>query len=145
MYLVPRANGVVVRFDTSASGSTIGTPSAWSTYDVTRVVQHGRAPSPQFAGSAFDGRFVYFLPSANGYAQLVRYDTLSTFTADCAWSAVDLAAVTVGTLVPGTYNGAVFDGQYLYLIPYGSGLFARFQARTPASLPALPAFHGSFW
>jgi hypothetical protein len=46
---------------------------------------------------------------------------------------------------PGTYNGAVFDGQYLYLIPNENSFLARFQARTPASMPALPQFHGSFW
>jgi hypothetical protein len=75
----------------------------------------------------------------------VRYDTLSPFTADCAWSSVDLSGVTIDGGVPGPFGGAVFDGQYLYLIPYLSPFFGRYSVRTPPSMPALPAFHGSFW
>ena len=43
------------------------------------------------------------------------------------------------------YFGAVFDGQYLYFVPRGNGLVARFDAKTPPSMPNLPAFHGSFY
>jgi hypothetical protein len=39
----------------------------------------------------------------------------------------------------------VFDGEYLYLIPAAYGVVARFHAKTPASMPALPFFHGSFF
>jgi hypothetical protein len=140
LYLSPHTQAVVARFDSTAT--SIGSAAAWSTFDLTRVVQTGALPV--YSGTAFDGRFVYFLPGAAPNI-LVRYDRLSTFTADCAWSSVDLGAVMVDAGTPGSLGGAVFDGEYLYLIPFSSGIFGRFHARTPASLPALPEFHGSFW
>jgi hypothetical protein len=43
----------------------------------------------------------------------------------------------------------VFDGDYLYLVPNNNGavdgIVARFDARKPPLLPALPDFHGSFF
>jgi len=47
----------------------------------------------------------------------------------------------------GAFTGAVFDGQYLYLVPNTGTMgaaFARFEAKTPPSLPDLPGYHGSF-
>jgi hypothetical protein len=141
VYLVPHAQQIVVRLDTMG---TFDDATAWSWYDVSRVAGVDGA-STAYSGGAFDGRFVYFIPSATGFGQVLRYDTLSTFDADCAWSTADLGGLTPSKGNAGTYNGAVFDGQYLYLIPSDNALMARFQARTPASQPALPQFHGSFW
>jgi hypothetical protein len=143
VYLAPHASAVVARFE---STSALASAAAWSTFDLTRVVAVTGTQVPLCSGTAFDGRFVYFLPGAPPLDILVRYDTLSTFTADCAWSSVDLGTVMVGGKAPGALGGAVFDGEYLYLIPASSGLFGRFHARTPASRPVLPAFqNGSFW
>ena len=55
----------------------------------------------------------------------------------------------VGTK-PAGFQGSVFDGRYLYLVPYWtggsySGNVFRFDAKTPPSMPNLPAFHGSFF
>ncbi len=142
VYLVPRVQGVVLRFDTRAAA--LGNVTAWSTYNLTRLVTSDAA-ALDFSGAAFDGRFVYFIPEGNGFATLVRYDTLSTFTADCAWSSGDLTTIDAGGFVPENFGGAVFDGQYLYLIPDTNGLVGRFKAKTPGSMPALPAFNGSFF
>ena len=118
------------------------------TYDTTRVTALDGGTPVSFAGAAYDGRFVYFVPSSSGVAPLTRYDTSSTFGADCAWSSFNpssLVAGDAGGLVP--FVGAVFDGTYLYLVP-NSGpnpIFARFTVRTPAPLPSVPPFfHGSF-
>jgi hypothetical protein len=145
VYFVPHATGIATRFDTT--GTFTSTPS-WSAYDMTRLTLLDSGLPVQYAGAAYDGRFIYFMPSASGVAPVARYDTLSTFTADCAWSVFDptsLAASGGSVLQP--FMGAVFDGTYLYLIP-NSGphpIFARFTVRTPAPLPAnFPNFHGSF-
>ncbi len=72
----PHADNVVLRFDLR-SKATIDTTSAWSIYDVTRVVQTDAAYT-DYTGAAFDGRFVYLLPSAPlgpSFAEVVRYDT----------------------------------------------------------------------
>ena len=109
------------------------------------------ATSPTYTGAAFDGRFIYYVPSSSvtsgpkAFSTLLRYDTQSTFTADCAWSSVDLTQVDAGGVSPVSLNGAIFDGQYLYLIPNANGLIARFLARTPGAPPSLPGENGSFW
>jgi hypothetical protein len=148
VYFAPRGPGIVVRLDTTAG--PFNSVAAWSTYDIANAIPRAQpdaaATAAYFEGVAFDGRFVYFIPNdASSTATVVRYDTLSTFAADCAWSTVDLSPIDPDGSAPLIYNGAVFDGQYLYLIPYSNGILARFKARTPALLPALPDFHGSFW
>ncbi len=145
VYLAPRGSGIVVRYDTKSNKLT--SAASWSTYDVTRVVPRLSlaVPSAQYQGVAFDGRFVYLVPGAGNFGTVARYDTLSTFTADCAWSTADLTQLETDGGVPQDFNGAVFDGQYLYLIPFNNGVVARFKVKDSPSQPALPAFHGSFW
>jgi hypothetical protein len=156
VYLVPEyyANGttdtfgsLVARYDPSQGFGA----SAWSTFDVAAVNPYARG----FGGGAFDGRYVYLVPEANtgttmatgaqvvGNGLVVRYDTTRPFDAPSSWSTFDLKA-NFGTTVA-AFFGAVFDGRYLYLVPYGTTNVARFDARTPSAMPALPAFHGSFF
>jgi hypothetical protein len=136
-YFAPRNVGIATRFDTTGA---FGAVASWSTYDVTRVVDAGTVG---YAGAAFDGRFVYYAPAASGFTVVLRYDTASPFDADCAWSSVDIAQFDPNDAGTTAYSGAVFDGQYLYFVPNGHSA-ARFRAKSPASMPALPAFFGSF-
>jgi hypothetical protein len=108
-----------------------------------------------FAGGAFDGRYVYLVPETNtgttsatgaqfvGNGLVVRYDTTQPFGAASSWSTFDLKANFASTV--SGFFGAVFDGRYLYLVPEGNTIAARFDARTPSQMPSLPAFHGSFF
>jgi hypothetical protein len=147
LYLAPRGSGIALRFDTTAS--QLGNPEAgapaWDTYDVTRVTP-ADGSVPEYAGTAYDGRFVYYVPTRSGTTLVARYDTWSTFSADCAWSTIDLNQLgDAGPIgAAGPFVGAVFDGQYVYLVPSGSHTFARFYAKAPSELPSLPAHHGSF-
>ncbi len=140
VYFVPHARGIVFRMDTTSSQPTL--PAAWSVYDVSPLAPFDGGSTPPFGGAAFDGRFVYLVPGASGFGTVARYDTLSTFTSDCAWSTADLTQLDPGASF---YLGAIFDGQYLYFVPRGNGLVVRFDAKAPASMPNLPAFHGSFY
>jgi hypothetical protein len=153
VYFLPRTTGVVLRFDTHdkngwapANGSTGG----WSAFDMTQVLPPSAQAHPEagvlwpYAGAGFDGRFLYVIP--RGTTVLARYDTFSTFDAPCAWTTFDLANVGVAAGLPDYYGAAVFDGQYLYLVPHNKQVPAlRFQAKTPPSMPDLRAFHGSFY
>jgi len=141
VYFAPRGAGIVPRLDTRAA--VFNATAAWSTYDLTQLFQ-ADAATPQYAGAAFDGRFVYLVPIGTSFYGLTRYDTLSTFTADCAWSTFDVSRVPMTDAGPPSYVGAVFDGQYLYLVPDGEFSILRFDTKSPAAMPALPAFHGSF-
>jgi hypothetical protein len=147
VYFVPRGSGVVTRYDTTA---TFGSPSGWSAYDTTRVSTLDGGAAVPFEGAVFDGRFVYFVPTVNtGVAPIVRYDTQSTFTADCAWTTFDPSGLPLpdGGVVQ-SFGGAVFDGQYVYFLPSTGAkgaVFVRFAAKSPPSMPGLPDYHGSFF
>jgi hypothetical protein len=140
VYFAPRGNGIAPRFDTTGSFTSV--PS-WSTYDLTRQFAPDAA-FPTYEGAAFDGRFVYFIPVGGGFLSLTRYDTRSTYGADCAWSTIDLSQFGTGDAGPAFYSGALFDGKYLYLVPDGTYSVLRFNARSPPRQPMLPAYYGSF-
>jgi hypothetical protein len=126
VYLAPwHSASHIARYDTQASFTA---PSAWSTF----------ARSGQRSGTSFDGRYVYLIAAS----QLVeRYDTLAGFTVSSSWSNFD----TTGLNAAGSaYTGAVFDGRYVYLVPQ-TGVAVRFDAKTPRSMPTLPAWTGSFF
>lgn len=140
LYLAPRygAAGVVARYDTTAPFGAVG---SWATFTMTSF----DASANGYVGAVFDGRYVYFVPyndSANAYhGVLARYDTTASFGATSAWSKFDLA--TVSASAKGFYGG-VFDGRYLYLVPWirASGTYSGVVARydTTASFGAASAW-----
>jgi hypothetical protein len=129
VYLVPNnngsADGVVARYDATKQFTD---QNAWTFFDLTVV----NASATGFAGGAFDGRYLYLVPNVG--TVLARYDTTAAFGTAGSWSTFDLQAQLGSGLGP--FEGAVFDGEYLYLVPSGDGLVARFDARSPPALPA---------
>jgi hypothetical protein len=132
VYLVPNQNGaadgIVARYDNTA---VFGAAASWSTFDVTTL----NASAKGFFGAAFDGRNVFLIPSFNGTAfhgMITRFEGQGPFTASTSWSSFDVA--TVNALAKG-FGGSVFDGRYVYLVPGAGSTVARFDARTPPSLP----------
>jgi hypothetical protein len=108
MYFAPDgSSGAALRYD---SKSPFDAPRSWSTFDLTSVNPNARA----YRGAAFDGRYVYFVPSGGG-GILARFDTAGRFLDGASWTLFDLHAVdsSIG------FNGAVFDGRWLYLVPAG--------------------------
>jgi hypothetical protein len=136
VYLAPQG-GVAVRYDTTASaGFTAG--SSWSTFDAQAVNATARA----FEGAAFDGRYVYLVPST--YGVVARFDTAASagFGDPSSWQFPDLTTLNAGA---SEFGGAIFDGRYLYLVPHAgavgtSVIGARFDARVPAAIPTLPGW-----
>jgi len=145
IYFIPiDASGAVVAYDTSKSFTSA---SSW--------IEHlpepgsgmlGSAITPGFGVGAFDGQFLYVLPStlssnpSNGL--IVREsDTAGAFLDAGAWSTFDTKALKTTE-----FGAAVFDGEYLYLAPStGGAAFARFHARSTSSQPKLPHYFGSFF
>jgi hypothetical protein len=139
IYLVPSiAHTLVARYDTTAA---FGAAASWQAVDMTSLTSSYDYPGGAgFSGGAFDGQFVYLVPSQSPF--VARYDTRGSFGASTAWSFFDTVAVN-GTA--GAFNGAGFDGQYVYFVPgQGGTVMARFRSRT---VPALPAamYGGSFF
>ncbi|MBI4701131.1 MAG: hypothetical protein HY744_08235 [Deltaproteobacteria bacterium] len=146
VYLVPNnrgspdPHGLVTRHDTQGA---FGDKGSWATFDVSMV----NVGAKGFVGAAFDGRYVYFVPHDNGsYDGIVaRYDTLAAFDQKGSWATFDISSVNAGAK---GFDGAAFDGRYLYLVPYSNGsinhgLVARFDAKTPPSMPK--GYNGSFF
>ena len=146
VYFVPSTykgffSGLVTRYDTQASFTT---DTSWSTFDTTTV----NVGAKGFIGGAFDGRYVYFVPNNNNIGIgidgiVTRYDTQATFAAGTSWSTFDTSAGGPSTSGKG-FEGAVFDGRYVYFVPTNNGIVARFDAKMPPSMPTLPGWNGSF-
>jgi hypothetical protein len=149
VYLVPlrrgqdEYHGLVTRLDTTGE---LTDPGAWSTFDVAAV-----SPNPRgFVGATFDGRYVYLVPYYDGtyHGVVAQLDTKKSFASPEAWRTFNVAALDPDAV---GFNGAVFDGRHVYLVPFmrGSepvewhGTVARFDAKTPAWLP--PGWHASFY
>lgn len=112
IYFVPLESlGLVLRYDTQGDFMN---PVSWTAYDVRQT--SGYEPG-WCVGAIFDGRYLYLVPYSNGV--VVRYDTWGDFNAPGCWLAYD-AQHTAGLDARG-YDGAVFDGKYIYFIPFHQG------------------------
>ncbi len=110
VYVVPKNASTVIRHDTQGAGFT--NAGSWSAYAVGALVDAG---APGFATGGFDGKYVYAVPQ-NGQAPIVvRYDSTSTFTQAGSWTSFDVSAVSAQAR---DFEGAVFDGRYMYFVPY---------------------------
>jgi len=85
VYLTPSADfvtsEVIYRYDTHQS---FGAAVAWSKLDLSTT----NVGASDFAGAAFDGRFVYLAPTW-GATVTARYDTLAPFTQTSSWTLFD--------------------------------------------------------
>ena len=142
VYFIPRTDGEnyhtrFLRYDTRAGFTD---PNAWQAHDI------GYKHSYQSA--AFDGRYIYFSPgydAGGGSAKVLRYDTRGNFTDPGSYARYD-AGNTSG-LKSVNYDGAAFDGRYVYFAPLNAdgiplrldtkGPFESRASWTAADVPAL--------
>ncbi|GAG36889.1 unnamed protein product, partial [marine sediment metagenome] len=78
-----------------------------------------------YMGVVTDGRYVYFVPhgdAGGSQRQVLRHDTWGDFDDPTSWETFDPEGVGICT---GGYIGGVFDGRYVYFVPY----------QTPGCLP----------
>jgi len=101
-------NGLVVRFDTTAQ--PFDTAGSWTVFDTTTVDSFAAG----YAGAAFDGTNLYFVPLL---ASSARYTTTSAFTTGSSWKSY---ATPVTSL---EFGG--FDGKYVYFGPGGGAVVTR--------------------
>ncbi|MCX7180151.1 MAG: hypothetical protein NTX56_15760 [Proteobacteria bacterium] len=95
----------------------------------------GRFPGGRgFSGAACDGRYVYLAPLNNGqlHGQVARFDTTLAFDDPAAWASFDSATVHADSR---GFVDAIYDGRYLYLVPYFNGCHhgqvTRYDTRQP--------------
>lgn len=118
MYFSPKkdltgnVHGKVLRYDTYGS---FNDAASWDAYDAGMT---GGISTKGFTGNVFDGKYIYFVPGYDSpnNGRVLRYDTTASFTAAGSWSVYD-AGTTDGLTCKG-YEGAIFDGKYIYFSPY---------------------------
>jgi len=130
-YGIGGTGSTVVRYDPQAP---LADPNSYSKLDLAAVDANAHG----FQGCTFDGRYAYFAPTVT--STTVRLDTTATFGDKSAWQSYDLTSSQ--TTSAHGYVGAVFDGKYVYYVPYSTTLAVRFDAKSPSSLPS---FRSSFF
>jgi hypothetical protein len=124
IYMVPFENndvggqgshGLIVRYDTTKPFLNTNNDS-YQIFNSADV----HPDTVGFSAGVFDGRYIYFVPyrltttiPSNG--RILRYDTTRPF--DSLTSYVSFESATINNNSRGFY-GAVFDGRYIYFIPY---------------------------
>jgi hypothetical protein len=98
-HLTNQSNGLVIQFDTHVASFT--TPTAWNVFDTKTAISSTTAG---FAGAAFDGTYLYFVPQL---ASAARYDTTHSLTDTTAWKSYATGAVNsdVNSMEFGGFDG----------------------------------------
>jgi len=113
-------HGVVLRYDTAGDFKAAG---SWAAYDAGFT---DGLRTVGYAGAVYRAPYVYFVPFSDAqtrHARVLRCDTRGEFTARSSWSAFD-AGPLIGLRHSG-FTGAVCDGRYLYLTPFGYQPYAH--------------------
>ena len=122
IYLAPARGGVglsinstIVRYDTTQSFNLTSSYSIFNTQQIDSTFTY-------FYGGIYDGRYVYFVPYLSGLTDysgsIFQYDTSLPFSSAGSYTIFNLR--TVATSCRG-YQGAVFDGRYIYFFPMSFG------------------------
>jgi len=107
IYFAPLAFAAALRYDTTRD---FHDRKSFQAYDCAK-----RFGMKRNVGAIFDGRYIYYVPYGE-CPVAVRFDTAGDFHDANAWSAFKLANAP-GLSVLG-FDGACFDGRYIYYIPY---------------------------
>ena len=113
-------HGVALRYDTRGEFTDTNRWEAWDAGATDGLITKG------YGGAVCDGRYVYYVPfgdDVDRHDRVLRFDTQGPFRDAASWSAYD-AAGTDGMSAFG-YNDAIFDGTYVYFVPYGYDPYAH--------------------
>jgi hypothetical protein len=114
--------GTVLRYDTQKSFLL---ESSWEVFNAEPLDPEGTLKG--FVGAVFDGQHVYFIPNPfEPHGKVLRLDTKEDFLSENSWSIYDLGSLDDQLSHKGFFGG-VFDGKYLYFVPYNvTGTIVRY-------------------
>lgn len=104
--------GYFLRYEVSGNFSS---PDSWSAFDASN--SGGLTDTKGYSAAAFDGRYIYYAPYgkySSHHGKALRYDTAQSFLSASSWSAFDMTSMSPSAQ---GYQGAVFDGRYMFFIP----------------------------
>lgn len=106
----------VLRFDTQKE---FNDSDSWNVFNAGDLDPDGNLKG--FVGAVYDGQFVYFIPNPFfAHSKVLRLDTRREFLEDDSWSIYDLSNFNGEEYPGGGFFGGIFDGTYLYFIPFNS-------------------------
>ena len=92
----------------------------WEAFDASKT---GGLKAVGYFGASFDKKYVYYVPcndaQSSFHGVVLRYNTTGPFNKASSWQAYD-AGKTDGLTTVG-YGGAIFDGRYVYFVPFVDG------------------------
>jgi len=123
IYYCPYNSDTFIRYDTFNPFTVI---TSWQQVAMQTAFSGDASVDGAFRGATFDGRFVHF--AASNSDTFVRYDTTGSFTAAASWSRVAMSTVfdIAASAVDNAFDGATFDGRYIYYAAYDSDTFVRY-------------------
>lgn len=130
LYFTPKGRGTTSSEDTTTFARLDVTKdwslsSSWDYMDFDDVFGEKLSPSVPFYGATFDGRYIYYAPYACPY--FVRFDTKKRFNDTSAWSLMNYKQLT-GKTELSNFIGCIYDGMYVYFVPYSSDYIVRVKA-----------------
>ncbi len=153
VYMVPNATQSWTLGAYSTAG-TFNDYGSWSTCALGTTLLSGSSASSAFVGAAFDGKRLLLVPFGTAVADsgaasvpVVAYDTtqpLCPSTLSSAYTTFDPTTLGGGTGAAG-FEGAAFDGHYVYLIPHSNSVIARFEAKSASTAITPASYKGSWW
>jgi predicted outer membrane protein len=125
IYYVPYNSDTFVRFDTQ--GTSFTTAADWQKISMS-TAQGAAALDEAYRGASFDGRYIYYVPYSSD--TFIRFDTQGTsFTTAADWQQMSMSTAQGAAALDVVYQGASFDGRYIYYVPRNSDTFVRFDTQ----------------
>lgn len=109
------ANTYALRYDTDGGFKD---EKSWKAVETTVMTDNEK--SKGYYGITFDGTYIYYVPFANRidkfHAMMIRYNTNMPYISKESWEVYD--ASNIGNENTVGYKGAVYDGRYIYYVPF---------------------------
>ncbi len=152
VYMIPNARPSILAAYTTAM--PFDDSGSWGTCAVGTPLLDAAVSGSSFAGAAFDGKRLFLAPlgdpGGDGGAStlpVVAYDTTQPLCPDAlgtAYATFDPTSLEGGAGASG-FEGAAFDGTYVYFVPHASHVIARFEAKRVSEGLSPPVYRGSWW
>jgi hypothetical protein len=107
----------VLRYDISKEFTD---PDSWEVFNAESLDPEGTMAG--FVGATFDGKNIYFIPNPfSTHGKVLRFNTTEDFFSESSWDIYDLSDYDPDYFPDNGFFGGVFDGQYLYFVPFNEG------------------------
>jgi hypothetical protein len=107
----------VLRYNTTLA---FNDEASWEVFNAEPLDSTGTMKG--FIGAVFDGNYVYFV--SNGFApngKFLRFNIREDFQDPKSWQIFDLNVVLNYDYTKKGFFGGIFDGKYLYFVPFSNG------------------------